>query len=274
MNKKNNDDRIENSTSSSSLNERKGMEKKDKHIIPNFSTDLDLNKNENISENITTDLNSSYISDEDDNQEYNNEDEDYDQQDDHYKSDIFNSVSKNYKNTTTTTSTTSTTSPNKAHINNIENDSNNNNNNNNNNIVLVNTKNTLQYSQKETNKIRKKNTKKLLEYDKNNLEYALNRLKNSSNYCGSEFSRLLLSVNSICNNITKLSHDNMENYSNIIDKTTFESIKCAESMKMLINNMELLNSDIFEIYKLNNQIKNVKKDVDQLEFLMKSLIKQ
>ncbi|KAM9968786.1 hypothetical protein ACTFIW_000663 [Dictyostelium discoideum] len=282
MNKNNNDGYFENSTSSP--NERKGTEKKDNHIIPNFSTDLDLNKNENISENITTDLNSSYISDEDDNQEYNNEDEDYDQQDDHYKSDFFNSVSKNYKNTTptstsTTTSTTSTTSTttttNKAHINNIENDSNNNNNNSNsNNIVLVNTKNTLQYSQKETNKIRKKNTKKLLEYDKNNLECALNRLKNSSNYCGSEFSRLLLSVNSICNNITKLSHDNMENYSNIIDKTTFESVKCAESMKMLINNMELLNSDIFEIYKLNNQIKNVKKDVDQLEFLMKSLIKQ
>ncbi|KAM9944978.1 hypothetical protein ACTFIT_009715 [Dictyostelium discoideum] len=269
MNKNNNDGHFENSTStSSSLNDRKGTEKKDNHIIQNFSTDLDLNKNENISENITTDLNSSYISDEDDNQEYNNEDEDYDQQDDHYKSDFFNSVSKNYKNTTSTTTTTT----NKAHINNIENDINNNNNNNN--IVLVNTKNTLQYSQKETNKIRKKNTKKLLEYDKNNLEYTLNRLKNSSNYCGSEFSRLLLSVNSICNNITKLSHDNMENYSNIIDKTTFESIKCAESMKMLINNMELLNSDIFEIYKLNNQIKNVKKDVDQLEFLMKSLIKQ
>ncbi|KAK5583640.1 hypothetical protein RB653_005238 [Dictyostelium firmibasis] len=272
----NNDSYFGNSIPSSP--KRKGVKKK---VFDDNLISLNLNSNFKNNKNLSTDLNSSYISDEDDNdyQDYSDDEED---DDDHYKSDFFNSVSQKYKKKEITNNIhinndNNTINNNNENYNNDNNNSNsksNSNSNSNSSIVLVNTKNTLQYSQKEKNKTRKKNTKKLLECDRNNLEYTLNRLKDSSSYCGGEFSRLLSSVNSICNNITKLSHDNMENYSNIIDKTTFESVKCAESMKMLINNMELLNSDIFEIYKLNNQIKNVKKDVDQLEILMKTLIKQ
>ncbi|EGC37815.1 hypothetical protein DICPUDRAFT_149562 [Dictyostelium purpureum] len=141
---------------------------------------------------------------------------------------------------------------------------NNNNNNNNGNIVLVNQKNLLSNNNNNKNNKnnqtningskRRRKKKENIIYTEKQYQLFLDKIKKDTENCGGEFAKLLLNVNTICDNIGKISSSNMENYASTINKATLEAVRVSETLKMLINSLELLNSDMFEMYKLNSQM--------------------
>ncbi|GAM24622.1 hypothetical protein SAMD00019534_077970, partial [Acytostelium subglobosum LB1] len=99
----------------------------------------------------------------------------------------------------------------------------------------------------------------------------LDRIKDNSMYCGTQFAGLMAKVKLINNSMNHIMSKHFELYAKTSNDVLDESFQCMAMMQSLINSMELLNSDVFPMYKLASQIKHARKSLDLLELYVNRL---
>ncbi|EFA78619.1 hypothetical protein PPL_08074 [Heterostelium album PN500] len=99
----------------------------------------------------------------------------------------------------------------------------------------------------------------------------LTRIKENSAHYGAQFNDLVNRTKVINHSMSHIMMENFENYSKTCTDVLDETYHSMESMKTLINSMELLNSDLFHVYKLASQIKHIKKSLDLLDIYVSRL---